>query len=134
MPDDATSRRRAGKSGPWPAGGACAGCSHKSRSVTPVAPSLTQTREPLSPQGCRELLAGAPGLLVADQPSEGIYPLASDVAGRDEVLVGRIRRDASHPSGLALWVVSDNVRKGAALNAVQIAEHVISRRPAAVGR
>jgi aspartate-semialdehyde dehydrogenase len=81
-----------------------------------------QTREPLSPQQCRELLARAPGVVVVDAPAEGVYPLASDAAGRDEVLVGRIRRDPSHERCLNLWVVGDNLRKGAATNAVQVAE------------
>ncbi len=81
-----------------------------------------QTREPLSPEECRELLAGAPGVVVVDAPAQGVYPLASDAAGRDEVLVGRIRRDPSHERCLNLWVVGDNLRKGAATNAVQVAE------------
>jgi aspartate-semialdehyde dehydrogenase len=81
-----------------------------------------QTRGPLSPQGCRELLARAPGVVVVDAPAVGVYPLASDVTGRDEVLVGRIRRDPSHERCLNLWVVGDNLRKGAATNAVQLAE------------
>jgi aspartate-semialdehyde dehydrogenase len=81
-----------------------------------------QTREPLSPEACRELLAGAPGVVVVDDPADGLYPLAIDVAGRDEVLVGRIRRDPSHERCLNLWVVGDNLRKGAATNAVQLAE------------
>ena len=68
--------------------------------------------------------AGArrPGVLVIDDPGDGLYPLAVDAAGRDEVLVGRIRRDPSHERCLNLWVVGDNLRKGAALNAVQLAE------------
>jgi len=86
-----------------------------------------QTREPLSPEQCRELLSGAPGVLVADNPAEGIYPLASEVVGRDEVLVGRIRRDPSHERCLNLWVVGDNLRKGAATNAVQVAELLVER-------
>ena len=81
-----------------------------------------QTREPLSASACRELLASAPGVLVVDQPGEGIYPLPLDGAGRDEVLVGRIRPDPSHERCLNLWVVGDNLRKGAATNAVQVAE------------
>ena len=81
-----------------------------------------QTREPLSPEECRELLARAPGVVVVDAPAQGVYPLASDAAGRDEVLVGRIRRDPSHERCLNLWVVGDNLRKGAATNAVQVAE------------
>jgi aspartate-semialdehyde dehydrogenase len=81
-----------------------------------------QTREPLSPDDCRELLSGAPNVVVVDDPADGLYPLAIDVAGRDEVLVGRIRRDPSHERCLNLWVVGDNLRKGAATNAVQLAE------------
>jgi aspartate-semialdehyde dehydrogenase len=81
-----------------------------------------QTREPLSPDECRELLSGFPGVLVMDDPANGIYPLAIDAAGRDEVLVGRIRRDPSHERCLNLWIVGDNLRKGAATNAVQLAE------------
>ena len=81
-----------------------------------------QTRQPLSPEQCRELLARSPGILLVDSPGTGIYPLATDAAGRDEVLVGRIRRDASEERSLNLWVVGDNLRKGAATNAVQIAE------------
>ena len=81
-----------------------------------------QTREPLSAESCRELLAAAPGIAVLDDPADGIYPQALDAAGRDEVLVGRIRRDPSHERCLNLWVVGDNLRKGAATNAVQLAE------------
>jgi aspartate-semialdehyde dehydrogenase len=81
-----------------------------------------QTREDLSPARCRELLAAAPGVAVLDDPADGIYPLASEAAGRDEVFVGRIRRDPSAERTLNLWVVSDNLRKGAATNAVQLAE------------
>jgi aspartate-semialdehyde dehydrogenase len=81
-----------------------------------------QTREDLSPERCRELLSGAPGVEVLDDPAAAIYPTALDAAGRDEVLVGRIRRDPSQERTLNLWVVGDNLRKGAALNAVQLAE------------
>jgi aspartate-semialdehyde dehydrogenase len=94
-----------------------------------------QTREALSPEECRRLLANAPGIVVVDTPGEGIYPLAIDAAGRDEVLVGRIRRDPSHERCLNMWVVGDNLRKGAATNAVQIAELLHERgliRPARV--
>jgi aspartate-semialdehyde dehydrogenase len=86
-----------------------------------------QTRTALSSEECRALLAGAPGLTVLDDPSDGIYPIATEAAGRDEVLVGRIRRDPSHERALNLWVVGDNLRKGAALNAVQIAEALVAR-------
>ena len=81
-----------------------------------------QTREPLSPQACRELLADAPGIVVLDDPAAAVYPLATEAAGRDEVFVGRIRRDPSHERCIDLWVVADNLRKGAATNAVQLAE------------
>jgi aspartate-semialdehyde dehydrogenase len=81
-----------------------------------------QTREPLSPEECRTVLAGAPGISVIDDPANGLYPTALDAAGRDEVLVGRIRRDPSHDRCLNLWIVGDNLRKGAATNAVQLAE------------
>ena len=81
-----------------------------------------QTRDEMSPEECRELLAGAPGVTVVDSPGDGMYPLAIDAAGRDEVLVGRIRRDPSHERCLNLWIVGDNLRKGAATNAVQVAE------------
>src|SRR3954470_21221348 len=81
-----------------------------------------ETREPLSPEQCRELLRSAPGVVVMDDPANGVYPLAIDAAGRDEVLVGRIRRDPSHERCLNMWIVGDNLRKGAATNAVQLAE------------
>src|SRR6266511_4600603 len=81
-----------------------------------------QTKKDLSPEACRELLSGAPGLVVLDDPGAGIYPLPIAVEGRDDVLVGRIRRDPSHERCLNLWVVGDNLRKGAATNAVQVAE------------
>ncbi|HEY3192048.1 MAG TPA: aspartate-semialdehyde dehydrogenase [Solirubrobacterales bacterium] len=81
-----------------------------------------QTERDLSPEECRELLSAADGLVVLDDPGAGIYPLPIAVAGRDEVLVGRIRRDPSHERCLNLWVVGDNLRKGAATNAVQVAE------------
>jgi aspartate-semialdehyde dehydrogenase len=81
-----------------------------------------QTRDSLSAEEARDLLAGAPGMIVEDVPT----PLRA--AGRDEVFVGRIRRDESHPRALNLWVVSDNLRKGAATNAIQIAEVLVERR------
>ena len=81
-----------------------------------------QTREPLSAERARELLAAAPGVSVLDDPSAAVYPLAIDAAGQDDVLVGRIRRDPGHERALDMWIVADNLRKGAALNAVQLAE------------
>lgn len=81
-----------------------------------------QTREPLEVDEARELMAAMPGLEVVDDPSSHGYPTARDSAGRDEVFVGRIRRDPSHPRAINMWVVSDNLYKGAATNAVQLAE------------
>jgi aspartate-semialdehyde dehydrogenase len=81
-----------------------------------------QTRDELSPAECRELLTRAPGVTVVDDPANAIYPLAIDAAGRDDVLVGRIRADESAERCLNLWIVGDNLRKGAATNAVQVAE------------
>jgi aspartate-semialdehyde dehydrogenase len=86
-----------------------------------------QTREDLSPDDCRQLLAKAPGVVVVDDPGAGRYPLAIDAAGRDEILVGRVRRDPGHERCLNLWVAGDNLRKGAATNAVQIAELLVER-------
>jgi aspartate-semialdehyde dehydrogenase len=81
-----------------------------------------QTQEDLSPEACRELLAAAPGITLMDNPAKGLYPLASAAAGQDHVLVGRIRRDPSHDRCLNMWIVGDNLRKGAATNTVQLAE------------
>ncbi|HEX2161021.1 MAG TPA: aspartate-semialdehyde dehydrogenase [Thermoleophilaceae bacterium] len=86
-----------------------------------------QTSKALSPEDCRTLLSDAPGVQVLDDPANGIYPVAIDAAGRDDVLVGRIRNDPSHPNCLNLWIVGDNLRKGAALNAVQLAELLTTR-------
>jgi aspartate-semialdehyde dehydrogenase len=86
-----------------------------------------QTREDLSPEDCRALLADAPGVRVVDNPADAEYPLAIDAAGEDDVLVGRIRRDPGHERTLNLWVAGDNLRKGAATNAVQVAELLVDR-------
>jgi aspartate-semialdehyde dehydrogenase len=98
--------------------------------------------EPMTPQAARELFASIPGVIVRDDPAHNVYPLATDGAGRDEVLVGRIRQDVSIAGerGLAFWVVADNLRKGAATNAVQITQLLhqndwlaaASRRPVGV--
>ena len=80
---------------------------------------------PMSADEAREILASAPGVTVQDNPGDQHYPLPLSAAGTDDVFVGRIRKDFSHPSGLAMWVVADNLRKGAALNAVQIAEAMV---------
>ena len=85
-----------------------------------------ETREKLGCEEARELLENAPGVIVMDERSDGGYPTSvTESAGTDGVFVGRIRDDISHPRGLNLWVVSDNVRKGAALNSVQIAEILV---------
>jgi aspartate-semialdehyde dehydrogenase len=81
---------------------------------------------PAPAAAARDVLRGAPGIVVCDDPSDNVYPLPRDTEGRDEVFVGRVRNDPGDPTALALWVVADNVRKGAATNAVQIAERVVS--------
>ena len=83
--------------------------------------------QPMSPDEAQRILANAPGIKVLDDPAISLYPQPWSAAGTDEVFVGRIRRDASHPNGLDMWVVADNLRKGAALNTVQIAEETVKR-------
>jgi aspartate-semialdehyde dehydrogenase len=90
-----------------------------------------ELERPMEPAEARRLLEAAPGIEVVDDPARGRYPQPIDAAGRDPVYVGRIRADSSLPGGIALWVVADNVRKGAALNAVQIAELVFGTDSAA---
>ncbi len=84
-------------------------------------------QRPMCVADARQLLVEMPGVTVMDDPSMESYPVPWDVAGQDDVFVGRIRQDMSHPNGLVLWVVSDNLRKGAALNSIQIAEEMVSR-------
>ncbi len=84
-----------------------------------------ETEAPLSADQARDLLSKAEGVVVLDDPSKQLYPLATDAAGKDDTFVGRIREDNSVENGLNMWVVSDNLLKGAALNAVQIAEKLI---------
>jgi aspartate-semialdehyde dehydrogenase len=88
-----------------------------------------ETVEPITPDRARELFAAVPGVIVQDDPAAHLYPLATEAAGRDEVFVGRVRQDPSIADGrgLAFWVVSDNLRKGAATNAVEIAEVLAER-------
>ena len=81
----------------------------------------------VSPDAAREVLAKAPGLVVQDDPQHQIFPSPQAISGNDPVYVGRIRQDVSHPQALNLWVVGDNLRKGAALNAIQIAESLIAQ-------
>lgn len=84
-----------------------------------------ETEKRITPHEVREILSKAPGVIVLDAVEKNIYPLPVEVAGKDEVYVGRIRTDESTENGINMWVVSDNLRKGAALNAVQIAEELI---------
>ena len=81
----------------------------------------------MTAQQVREILSKAPGVVVVDNPKNNEYPLAINATGKYETFVGRIREDESIPNGINLWVVSDNIRKGAALNAVQIAEILIQK-------
>jgi len=90
--------------------------------VTHAAAVFVETERDLGPEEAAEILRAAPGVVVLDEPDGQRYPTPAAVTGTDEVFVGRIRRDPSCERGLALWVVADNLRKGAALNAVQIAE------------
>src|SRR5210317_1904706 len=86
-----------------------------------------ETRDKITAEQARELLSAAPGVTVMDDCAEGVYPTpATESSGQDPVFVGRIREDISHPRGLNLWVVAGNVRKGAALNSVQIAELLVA--------
>jgi aspartate-semialdehyde dehydrogenase len=85
-----------------------------------------ETRKKISAAEARKLLSAAPGVTVLDERKDGGYPTAvTEAAHDDAVFVGRIREDISHPRGLNLWVVADNVRKGAALNSIQIAEELV---------
>lgn len=87
-----------------------------------------ETRDKITADEARDLLTRSPGIMVMDERKDGGYPTAvSEAAGEDPVYVGRIREDISHPRGIDLWVVADNVRKGAALNSVQIAEILLSK-------
>ena len=90
-----------------------------------AAVNVTLSR-PLTPDEARALWKAAPGIAVVDDPARGLYPTPLLAAGRDDVLVGRIRRDLSHPRGLEFFIASDNLRKGAATNAIQIAEHLVA--------
>lgn len=84
-----------------------------------------ETARPLSPEQVRELLKNAPGVTVQDDPKQNLYPMPLYTSNRDEVFVGRIRKDLSSDQGIALWVAADQIRKGAATNAIQIAEIVV---------
>ncbi len=83
--------------------------------------------KPMSPEEARDILSKAPGVKVIDDLDVNMYPMPIASYGRDETMVGRVRADLSHPNGLVMWIVSDNLRKGAALNAVQIAEELVKQ-------
>ena len=98
----------------------------------PVAVSHSEAihiefEDSISPNEVTKMLENERGIRVVDDPFSDVYPMPIDAAGSDEVLVGRIRKDISHPNGIAMWVVCDNLRKGAALNAIQIAEEMMKR-------
>jgi aspartate-semialdehyde dehydrogenase len=84
-----------------------------------------ETEKKISAEEVKTLMANAPGVTLVDDPSNAVYPLAVDAAGTDDTYVGRIREDESISNGINMWVVSDNIRKGAALNTIQIAEILI---------
>lgn len=84
-----------------------------------------ETAKPITAKQAKKILAAAPGVVLIDEPGNNLYPMPKDVEGRDETFIGRIRQDAFNKKGLWLWVVADNLRKGAATNAVQIAECII---------
>ena len=115
--------RRGGRDLAPPAPACRSSAATRSRSTSrPARTSRRRTAGSCSPR--------RPGVVVVDDPAAGAYPMAIDAAGRDEVLVGRIRRDPGHERCLNLWVVGDNLRKGAATNAVQVAELLVERGPA----
>ena len=98
----------------------------------PVAVSHSEAvhvelERPMGPDEARALLSSFPGVVVVDDPASSSYPMPVDATGKDDVFVGRIRADSSNEGGLAMWVVSDNLRKGAATNAIQIAEEIVRR-------
>ena len=84
-------------------------------------------KRPMSPEEATRLLSEFPGITVVDEPQASVYPMPAQASGKDDVFVGRIRKDASHPNGLALWIACDNLRKGAALNALQIMDEAVRR-------
>lgn len=87
-----------------------------------------ETERPIDVDEARQAFENAEGVVVIDNPQNNAYPMPLDIAGRDEVFVGRIRNDISNPCGLSFWVVGDQIKKGAALNAVQIAQYLISKK------
>ena len=96
--------------------------------VSHSAAVYVELENAMTPQAFTDILCKAPGVVVQDDPQNSVYPTPVGAAGHDAVFAGRIRRDLSHPNGIAYWVVGDNLRKGAALNALQIAEELIARK------
>ena len=86
-----------------------------------------ETERPLEVEEVRKALAAAPGVTLQDDPANKVYPMPLFTGGKDDVYVGRVRKDITDPNGITLWLSADQIRKGAALNAVQIAEFLISR-------
>ena len=91
---------------------------------------LVETERPITPEAAREIWSGSPGIVVVDDPSRRLYPTPNEADGRDEVFIGRVRADLGRPNALLFWCVADNLRKGAATNAVQIAELLLAPEPA----
>ena len=87
-----------------------------------------ETERPISPEEAREAFAKAEGIVVCDDPANKQYPMPLFVAGKDPVYVGRIRKDLANGNGLSFWAVGDQIKKGAALNAVQIAQYIIAHK------
>ena len=87
-----------------------------------------ETERPISPEEAREAFEKAEGIIVKDNPAEKQYPMPLDIANQDPVYVGRIRKDLANENGLTFWIVGDQIKKGAALNAVQIAQYMIAHK------
>ena len=84
-----------------------------------------ETERPISVEEAKKALAAAPGVTLLDDPSKELYPMPLDTAGKDDIYVGRVRKDLADDNGLTFWLSGDQIRKGAALNAVQIAEYLM---------
>ena len=87
-----------------------------------------ETEEPIALDRLRDAFANAEGLVVMDNPAEKVYPMPLDIANKDAAYVGRIRKDLTNECGLSFWVVGDQIKKGAALNAVQIAQYMLTHK------
>ena len=87
-----------------------------------------ETERPITVEEARKVLAAAPGVTLVDDPQNYIYPMPLDSAGKDDIYVGRVRKDLANENGLTLWLTGDQIRKGAALNAVQIAEYLVDKK------